>query len=104
MIGAPKKHHIEEVEKGLNYLKECFLREYDIVIADEILYAVQLGLLTEEKIVELITKKPEDKELILTGSHKELLTVFAKADLVTEVRKIKHPYDTGILARKGIEY
>ena len=78
--------------------------EYDIFIADEILYAVQLGLLDKNKVIELIKEKPKNKELILTGSHEPLQDIFDAADLVTEVKKIKHPYDKGILARQGLEY
>ena len=105
IIGKPKPHHIEEVENALNYLQPAIKNEnYDIIIADEILYAVQLGLLSENKIIELIKSKPKSKELILTGSHKPFPKIFELADLVTEIKKIKHPYDKGILARKGIEY
>ena len=75
-----------------------------MIIADEILYAVQLGLIPEKEIIGLIKNKPREKELILTGSHKPFPDIFELADLVTEVKKIKHPYDKGILARKGIEY
>ena len=62
------------------------------------------SLLKENKVIELIDSKPKDKELILTGSHIPFQKIFDKADLVTEVRKIKHPYDNGIMARKGLEY
>lgn len=98
-----EEEHIEKVKEGLEYLKSCF-GKYDIIIADEILYAVQLGLLKEYDIIQLIKEKPKNQELILTGSHKPLPLVFELADLVTEIRKIKHPYDKGIMARKGLEY
>lgn len=103
IIGKPKSHHIEKTKEALNYLKESF-NDYDIIIADEILYAVQLGLLTEEEIISLIKSKPKNKELILTGSHIPFPNIFELADLVTEIKKHKHPYDSGILARKGLEY
>jgi len=97
--------HKKNVEEALEYLKEVINNsDYDIIIADEILYAVQLGLLNKEKIIELIKNKPKNKELILTGSHKPIPEIFEVADLVTEIKKIKHPYDIGILARKGLEY
>ena len=96
--------HKEKVEEALKHLSSCFKEDYDVIIADEILYAVQLGLLEESQILELINSKPKDKELILTGSHQPFPNIFEHADLVTEVKKIKHPYDKGILARKGIEY
>lgn len=104
VIGRPKPHHIEKVNEALIYLKSSFNKDFDIIIADEILYAVQLGLLEENNIVELIKTKPKNKELILTGSHIPFPNIFELADLVTEIKKIKHPYDSGILARKGLEY
>lgn len=103
--GKNDEAHKQNVEEAFNHLKLALASsEYDIVIADEILYAVQLGLLEEKRVIDLIKNKPLDKELILTGSHQPLPNIFALADLVTEVKKIKHPYDKGILARKGIEY
>ena len=105
VIGKPKLRHIEKVEEAFIYLQEAINNpEYDIIIADEILYAVQLGLIEENKIITLIKNKPKNKELILTGSHKPFPNIFELADLVTEIKKIKHPYDKGIMARKGLEY
>ncbi|MEK6844029.1 MAG: cob(I)yrinic acid a,c-diamide adenosyltransferase [Nanoarchaeota archaeon] len=103
IIGKPKQHHIKKAEEALSYLKSV-LNDYDIIIADEILYAVQLKLLEEEEVIELIKNKPKNKELILTGSHIPFPGIFELADLVTEIKKNKHPYDKGILARKGLEY
>jgi cob(I)alamin adenosyltransferase len=99
-----KLEHTKNAEEALEHLQNSLNQDYDVIIADEILYALQLGLLSEEKILGLIKTKPKDKELILTGSHEPLLKLFEIADLVTEVKKIKHPYDNGIIARKGIEY
>ncbi len=104
IIGKPKPHHIEKLNEAFDYLKSSLTQDYDIIIADEILYAIQLNLLEESRLVDLIKSKPKNKELILTGSHIPLPTIFSFADLVTEIKKIKHPYDSGIMARKGIEY
>ncbi|MBX4196880.1 cob(I)yrinic acid a,c-diamide adenosyltransferase [Candidatus Pacearchaeota archaeon] len=104
IIGKPSEEHIEKVKEAYDYLRSCFDKENDIIIADEILYAVQLGLLQEEDVLTLIKEKPKGKELILTGSHKPFPNIFELADLVTEIKKVKHPYDKGILARKGLEY
>lgn len=105
VIGKPKPHHIEKVNEALNYLKSSLENpDYDIIIADEILYAIQLGLLNEEQIMDLIKNKPKNKELILTGSHKPYPKIFELADLVTEIKKHKHPFDSGVLARKGLDY
>ena len=103
VIGKPTQQHIEKVKEAYEYLTSC-LGNYDIIIADEILYAVQLGLLQEAEVLRFIEQKPKFQELILTGSHIPFPSIFDKADLVTEIRKIKHPYDAGIMARKGLEY
>jgi cob(I)alamin adenosyltransferase len=92
------------VQEALSHLSSSLNKDYNIVIADEILYALQFNLLTEEQVSSLIENKPNKVELILTGSHKPFPNLFELADLVTEIKKIKHPYDKGILARKGIEY
>ena len=105
IIKTPTENQIKSCKEALDFVKEVLQNEkFEIVIADEILYAVQLGLLNEEEVVELIDGKPAGKELILTGSHKPLNKIFEKADLISEIKKIKHPYDKGILARKGIEF
>ncbi len=76
---------------------------YDIVILDEINYAVNLGLVNLEDVLELISTKPARLDLILTGNYArdEVLDV---ADLVTEMREIKHPFQHGIKAKKGIDF
>lgn len=103
IIKQPTEAQIETCKEALAYLKGS-LKNYQIVIADEILYAVQLGLLTENEIIDLIQTKPAETELILTGSHKPYPALFEYAQLVTEIKKEKHPYDQGFIARKGIEY
>jgi cob(I)alamin adenosyltransferase len=104
--GKNEAEHKKHVELAFKHLLESFNKSkyFDIIIADEILYAVQLGLLEEERVIDLIKNKPLNKELILTGSHIAFPKIFEFADLVTEVKKHKHPYDFGVSARKGIEY
>lgn len=104
VIKQPTQEQIEENKKAYDYLLSCYKEDHNIIIADEILYAVQLGLLSEEDVINLIDKKPENIELILTGSHIPYPNIFGKADLVTEIKKLKHPYDEGFIARKGLEY
>ncbi|MEK6928659.1 MAG: cob(I)yrinic acid a,c-diamide adenosyltransferase [Nanoarchaeota archaeon] len=103
VIGKPSQENIKKVKEAYDYLLSC-LGKYDIIIADEILYAVQLSLLQEQDVINLINQKPKTQELILTGSHIPFPAIFERADLVTEIKKIKHPYDSGVLARKGLEY
>jgi len=75
-----------------------------LLVLDEVLYAVDQGLIDEADAVALVESKPENLELVLTGSHSEPTYLLDAADLVTEVRKVKHPFDQGIRARKGTEY
>ncbi len=76
---------------------------YDVVILDEIFIAVSRGLVSVKQMLNLMNSKPEKVELILTGrgAPKEIIQ---KADLVTEMLAIKHPFDSGIMGRRGIEY
>jgi cob(I)alamin adenosyltransferase len=76
---------------------------YDVVILDEINYAVKLGLLTENDVMELVRIKPPRTTLVLTGNYAPEALV-AAADLVTEMREVKHPYQQGIKAKKGIDF
>lgn len=96
--------HIQSVIDAFNHLKEAMNGDYDIVIADELLYAIQLKLIEEDEVIEFLKNRKKDKDLIITGSHVAFPRIFELADLVTEIKKIKHPYDKGIIARKGIEY
>lgn len=75
----------------------------DILILDEINNAVAFDLVSEEAVLALIDKKLPGQELVLTGRDAPSALI-AKADLVTEMKEIKHPYQQGILARRGIEY
>jgi cob(I)alamin adenosyltransferase len=76
---------------------------WDILILDEVNTAVTLGLLDVKDVLDLVRAKPEKLNLVLTGrdAHPDII---ALADLVTEMRNIKHPYERGIPARKGIDY
>lgn len=75
-----------------------------LLILDEILYAANRELLDSDTVVELIETKPDDLELVLTGGHEKPEYISDYADLVTNVRKQKHPFDAGHRARKGTEY
>ncbi|NWG10334.1 cob(I)yrinic acid a,c-diamide adenosyltransferase [Candidatus Bathyarchaeota archaeon] len=77
--------------------------EYDIVILDEINVAIELELIKTEKVLKLIKNKPKHVELVLTGRYAPKEIVEA-ADLVTEMQEVKHPFNSGYEARKGIEH
>jgi len=99
----PSKEEIERAKEGLEKIKKAIVSEdYDIVIADEICVAYHFDLLRLENLIDLVEIKPKNVELVFTGrkAPKELIE---QADLVTEMKEIKHPYKQGIEARKGIE-
>jgi len=77
--------------------------EYDLVILDEINYAISYKMLSPDVVVEGLKAKPEMVHVILTGrnAHPAIVEL---ADLVTEMREVKHPYQQGIPAQRGIEY
>ena len=77
--------------------------EYDIVILDEVNVALNLKLIQLDRVMKMIMNKPKYVELVLTGRNAPDEVVQA-ADLVTEMREVKHPYSKGFQARKGIEY
>jgi len=79
------------------------LPDYDMVILDEVIYALGFGLVTESAVLELIAAKPPGTHLVLTGRNAPEKIVEA-ADLVTEMREIKHPYKKGIKAQRGVEF
>lgn len=76
---------------------------WDMIILDEINYAVGFGLLSEGEVLALIDMKPPELHLVLTGRN-ATGKVTEKADLVTEIKEIKHPYARGIKAQKGVEF
>lgn len=78
-------------------------RRYDLVVLDEVNVAVAWGLIAVDDVAALIRSKPENVELILTGRYADPALI-ELADLVTEMTKIKHPFDDGVAARRGIEY
>jgi cob(I)alamin adenosyltransferase len=98
------EEHVESSKNALAIAKEKINSgNYDIVILDEINYALKLKLIEEEEIISLLDSKPAKVTVILTGNY---LTdnIFHRADLVTEMRESKHPYNKGIKAKKGIDY
>ena len=76
--------------------------KHEIVVLDEINIAIYYKLISVDEVLELINNKPENVELVLTGRNVDE-KIIERADLVTEMREIKHYYQNGIHARKGIE-
>lgn len=85
-------------------IEEVSSDEYDIVILDDISNAIAYGLIETEQVLDLVKNKPPLVELVLTGSYKFPQEVLDVADLITEMKEIKHPYYKGIKPRRGIEY
>jgi cob(I)alamin adenosyltransferase len=99
-----KPEEKEEARKALDAARKAMLSlKYDLVILDEVNVAAAWKLIDVEDVIKLIRSRPEKVELILTGRYADPKFV-EQADLVTDMVKVKHPFDKGILSRKGFEY
>lgn len=99
----PDPEELALAAQGLADAEWAVAAGYQVVILDEISHAVNLGLLPEEKVRSLAAQLPPDVELVLTG--RDMPEALRRmADLLTEMRAVKHPYTQGIGARRGIEY
>lgn len=76
---------------------------YDVMILDEINYAVKLNLISVQNVLEIVRIKPPNTTLVLTGNYAPM-EVIGVADLVTEMKEVKHPFGLGTKAIKGIDY
>ena len=100
---APEQEDIDLAREGLAMMREVVMSgEYKLVIFDEANIATYFKLFPVEDLVEIIENKPEDVELVFTGRYAEE-KLLEKADLITEMKEIRHYYANGIQARKGIE-
>jgi cob(I)alamin adenosyltransferase len=91
------------VQKGLERIREVLARgQYQLVVLDEICIALHFELATVEQVLGILAHRPEGVELVLTG-RRAPQAILDAADLVTEMVQIKHPYERGIPARRGIE-
>jgi len=101
--GKPTPEDIAAAERGLREARTAMLSgKYDVLILDEINIAIHFHILSIESVLSLIDEKPEGVELILTGRNADSRLI-ARADLVTEMRNVKHYFKKGIPARTGIE-
>jgi cob(I)alamin adenosyltransferase len=99
-----KPEEIEQARQALAAAREAMLSgNYDLVVLDEVNLAVAWKLVELDDVLKLIDEKPASVELILTGRQAPV-ELIRRADLVTEMLKIKHPYDEGVAARGGIDY
>ena len=100
----------EKAEAGIYYsgLLETTLDQaaeggFDLLVLDEIMAVCNFGLVNEQKVLDFLASRPEGLEVVLTGRDPSKRLAEA-ADYVSEIKKVKHPYDRGIMARRGIEF
>ncbi len=101
---SSREEHVKIAREAIQISREKIQsKKYDIIILDEINYAVNLGLVEVNDVLDLIKIKPSTLHLVLTGNYArdEIINV---ADLVTEMKEVKHPFQVGIKAKKGIDY
>lgn len=100
---APTQADIEAARKGLEEVKRVILSgEYDVVVLDEANIAIYYNLFSAQELMEVLKQKCQKTEIIITGRY-ALPELIEMADLVTEMKEIKHYYNMGVQARKGIE-
>lgn len=103
-ILIPTKKEIYDAEMNFKIVQNHVLSgKFDLVILDELNCAVELGLIKESKVINLIKSKHEKTELVITGRNASE-NIMNNADLVTEMTEVKHYYNNGVSARKGIEF
>jgi cob(I)alamin adenosyltransferase len=96
--------HREAAHKALELtFAKMASNQYNLIILDELNVAIKLGLVTREELEKVIARKPEKLHLVITGRG-AIKWLIDRADLVTEMKEIKHPYQKGILAQKGVDF
>ena len=95
--------HVDQAQQGLKQARKAMhSHQFDIIILDEINVAVWFDLIKAEEVLELLRERPKNVEFILTGRHAPE-AFLEMADLISEVKEIKHYYNRGVKARTGIE-
>ena len=95
---------IRMVEQAWDEAQQAIMSgQWDLVILDEINYAISYGMLDPAKVAETLKQKPEQVHVILTGRNAHP-TIVDLADTVTEMKQVKHAYERGVMAQRGIEY
>ena len=99
----PLSKDVELAERGLKKVETIISgKEYDLVILDEVNVAIKIGILKSAEVLGIIKKTPKSIEIVLTGRG-ALKEIIKEADLVSEIREVKHYYNNGTKARIGIE-
>lgn len=95
---------VRMVEAAWQEAREAIMSgKWDLVVLDEINYAITYGMLDPAKVVETLKHKPAGVHVILTGRNAHP-TIIELADTVTEMKQVKHAYEKGVMAQRGIEY
>lgn len=100
----PREEHVEAAREALDFAQaEVLSRKWDFIILDEVNVALNLRLIRLENVIQFLDSVPQGVDVMLTGRHapQELID---RADLVSEVREVKHPFDRGQMGKRGIEY
>jgi len=101
--GTPSASDIEAARKGVEKIKAAFTSgQHNVVIMEEANVAAGLGILSVEDILKIMDEKPKDVELVITGRGADS-RIIEKADLVTEMKEVKHYFQKGVKARIGID-
>jgi len=98
-----EKDH-KKIKKGWNLVKKAVKNdEYQLIIMDEANIAIDMGILDVDEVVKVLKSKPDEMEIVLTGrnAHPKIIEI---AHLVSRIEPVKHYWDKGVHARKGIEY
>ena len=102
--GAPTAEHLAAAREALEFVRQALRGgRYGVVVADEVLTAVGLHLLTEAEVESLLADRPPPVHLVLTGRG-AWPGLIDRADLVTEMRAVKHPFDKGVTAQPGVDF
>jgi len=104
IFNKPKQADIDIARQGFEEVSKIILSgEYDIVVLDEANIAIYYNLFTANELIQVLKQKPEETEIIITGRNASA-EIIEFADLVTEMKEIKHYYTQGVNARIGIEF
>ena len=100
----PREEHIKAAKEALGlFSKELASGNWDLIVLDEVNVAVSLGLVSKEAVIEAVSKVPEEKFVILSGrgAPEKFIEI---ADLATEMREIKHPFNDGKMGKIAVEF
>ncbi len=104
IVNIPTDDDIKAAQQGFEEMRKIIQNgKYDLVIMDEVNIALYYKLIDVDQLIDILKNKPDNVELVLTGRYAPP-EIIEMADLVTEMKEVKHYYQQGIEARKGIEY